>query len=98
MNKNSVTLINVLSVEPSNQEKLIAILKRGTEEIMTKQEGYISSQIYKSKDGHTVTVIAEWESPKNIEAVRSSSQNINYFKSIQEIADSKANLYSLIGV
>lgn len=93
MQEQTVTLINVLSVEPSHQQKLLSILKKGEQEIMAKQKGYLSSKIYKSKDGRSVTVLAQWESPKDIEAVKTDPKNLDYLKSIQEIAEPKANLY-----
>ena len=48
---NVTTLINVFTVDPSNQQGLINILIETTEQVMNKQEGFISANIHKSSDG-----------------------------------------------
>ena len=53
-NRDVVTLINVFLVEPGNQEKLIEVLKEGTEALFSKQAGYVSTSFHKSKDGRRV--------------------------------------------
>lgn len=92
---NEVTLINTLTVDPQNADKLLSILKKGAEEIMAKQEGYISGSLYKSKDGKNIVVLAKWRSPKDIEGVRNNPKNSDYLKSIQELAKANPNLYEL---
>lgn len=89
----TVTLVNTLSVDPANVEKLLEILKKGAEEIMAKQKGYISSVIYKSKDKKSVVILAKWQSLKDIEDVRNNPKNTDYLKSIQSIASANPSLY-----
>ena len=81
-----VTLINVFVVEPGNQEKLIEVLKEGTEALFSKQPGYVSASFHKSKDGRRVVNYGQWRSPQDIEAYRSKPEIGVYFKRVQELA------------
>src|SRR5262245_53529018 len=69
-----VTLINISTVEPENQDKLIGLLQEGTETVFSKQPGYISSSFHKSKDGRRVVTYAQWKSPRDIEAYRTKPE------------------------
>lgn len=73
-NSEIATLINVFVVEPNNQEKLIQALKEGAETLMSKQPCYISASFHKSQDGRRVINYAQWRSPKDIEAFRSTER------------------------
>jgi heme-degrading monooxygenase HmoA len=80
------TLVNVLVVEPDDQEKLIQVLKEGTEALFSKQPGYISASFHKSKDGRRVINYAQWRNPKDIDAFRSKPEIGEYFKRVRELA------------
>jgi len=83
---NLVTLINVFSVEPGDQEKLVQLLKQGTETLMSKQPGYVSASFHKSKDGRRVINYAQWKSPKDIEAFRTKPEIGEYLARVKEVA------------
>jgi hypothetical protein len=52
--KEVITLVNVFSVEPSNQERLIKILEKATEDVMQHLPG-LSPQTYT-----VVWMVPEW--------------------------------------
>ena len=85
-NRAIVTLINVFTVEPGNQEKLIQLLKEGTETLMSKQPGYISASFHTSKDGRRVINYAQWKNPKDIEAFRTKPEIGEYFNRVKALA------------
>lgn len=89
----SVRLINVYSVKPENQEKLVQILEEGVHSIMVHQEGYLGSTILRSVDGKSVAVCAKWKEAKNIVAVFQKAENESYIKKIQEIAIAAPGIY-----
>lgn len=93
MSNNEVQLINVYSVKPENQEKLIEILKEGIVTIMVHQEGYLGSTILRSLSGNSVAVYAQWKEAKNIAAVFQRPENASYIKKIQEIATAAPGIY-----
>ena len=85
-NRDVATLINVFVVEPDNQDKLIEVLKEGTEALFSKQPGYISASFHKSMDGRRVVNYGQWRSPKDIDAFRSKPEIGEYFKRVRELA------------
>jgi heme-degrading monooxygenase HmoA len=56
----AVTLINVFTVEPANQQKVVDMLIRATETTMKNIPGFISASIHKSVDGLRVVNYAQW--------------------------------------
>jgi heme-degrading monooxygenase HmoA len=86
-NSDIVTLINIFTVEPSNQERLIQLLTEGTETLMSQQPGYISASFHKSKDAHKVINYAQWKSTEDIEAFRTKREIGEYFKRVREVAE-----------
>lgn len=46
-----VTLINVFTVKPENQQKVVEMLIEATQRTMKHQPGFISANIHKSLDG-----------------------------------------------
>lgn len=62
-----VTFINVFTVAPENQQRLVELLVETTEDLMSKLPGFISANIHKSLDGTQVVNYAQWKS----EAVQS---------------------------
>lgn len=68
-NANIVTLINVATVEPENQQRLVELFVEVTENVMCKQPGFISANFHKSLDGQKVVTYAQWKSVKDFRAV-----------------------------
>lgn len=63
-----VTMIHVFTVAPENQQLLLDILVRATENVLKFQPGYISMNIHKSLDGMRVTNYEQWASLEALEA------------------------------
>ena len=68
-NANIITLINVATVEPENQQRLVELFVEVTENVMCKQPGFISANFHKSLDGEKVTTYAQWRSVEDFRAV-----------------------------
>ncbi len=66
-NNDITTLINIFTVEPHNQQRLVDMLIETTEQIMNNQEGFISANIHKSLDGRKVINYAQWKSKEAFE-------------------------------
>ncbi len=64
-----VTLINVFTLAPEAQQRLVDLLVEATEEVVRKQPGYVSANIHRSLDGTRVTSYAQWRSRENFEAI-----------------------------
>jgi len=65
-----LTLINVFTVRPEDQQKLVQLLLDATDETMKHLPGFVSATIHKSHDGKKVVNYAQWRSLKDFEAMR----------------------------
>jgi len=81
-NSGVMTLINVFAVDPENKQRLVAVLKEGTDALMSKRPGYISASIHVSKDGRRVINYSQWRSIKDIEAMRQHPDVGPYMKRV----------------
>ncbi len=87
-------MINIFTVEPSKQEKLIEMLIEATEQIMNKQEGFLSANIHKSMDGTKVVNYAQWKSKEAFEKMLNNPKAQIHMNDILTIAKSlDGNLY-----
>src|SRR5262245_50794842 len=89
-NSGVMTLINVFTVDPENQQKLVAVLKEGTETLMSKHEGYVAASIHVSKDGRRVINYSQWKSVKDIEAMRQHPDVGPYMKRVAALGPFEA--------
>src|SRR5271168_1767637 len=64
-------LINVFTVEPENQQRLIDILTSATDGSVNREPGFISATLHRSLDGTKVTMYAKW---KDVEAYATMRQ------------------------
>jgi quinol monooxygenase YgiN len=88
-----VTLVNVLKVEPGKQEQLIALLKRNIDTVIRTLSGWRTSRLIAARDGTSVIIYSEWETPAAVEAMRADVRMKAYFPQILELA----SLESVIG-
>lgn len=93
-----VTLINVFTVEPENQKRLVEMLLEATEMTMKNMPGFISANIHKSLDGVRVTNYAQWRSREDFEAMLKNPEALAHMGPIKEIADNDGHLYEVIDI
>lgn len=62
--------MNVFTVNPENQEKLLTLLTEATEQVMRNLPGFISANIHKSVDGKKVVNYAQWKSEYDFQAMK----------------------------
>jgi len=96
---NIVTLINVFTVDPSSQRRLVNMLIETTKQVMKKQEGFISANIHKSLDGTRVVNYAQWESKEAFEKRLRNPKAIVHMNEVLSIAKSvEGSLYEVVFV
>lgn len=89
-----VTLINVFSCEPQNQQHLIDAWIRATEDTLGKLPGIISASLHRSKGGTRVVNYAQWKSSENWENLfRIGSES--WFREMGKYAKPDAHLYEV---
>jgi quinol monooxygenase YgiN len=89
-------LINVFTVEPENQRRLIDLLIAATKKVMNKQEGFISANIHKSLDGTRVVNYAQWKSREAFEKTLKNPKAIVHMNEILTIAKADGSLYEVV--
>ena len=89
-----VTLINVFSCAPENQQRLIGAWIRATENTLGRLPGIISASLHRSKDGTRVVNYAHWKSSENWEKLfRVGSES--WFREMGKYAKPDAHLYEV---
>ncbi|MEW6733098.1 MAG: antibiotic biosynthesis monooxygenase family protein [Acidobacteriota bacterium] len=91
-----ITLINVFTVEPENQQRLVDMLLEATEKTMKHLPGFVSANIHKSMDGVRVANYAQWRSREDFQAMLNNPEALAHMKPIMEIAQNDAHLYEVI--
>lgn len=82
-----VTLINVFTVAPENQQRLVEVLVDATQAVMRKQPGFISANIHRSLDGTRVTNYAQWRSREAFEAMLEDREAAGHMGEAARIAE-----------
>ncbi len=82
-----VTLINVFTVEPENQQRLVDLLAEATEAVMSKLPGFVSANLHKSLDGTKVVNYAQWRSREAFEAMLGNAEAVVHMKEAEKIAE-----------
>jgi len=93
---NYLTLINVFTVDPSNQQKLIDLLTLATDTSVKNITGFISASLHKSIDGTKVTMYAQWRSAKDYQNMRNNPTASPYLQQALEIATFAPGMYEVV--
>src|SRR5260370_37769781 len=91
--KKVATLINILTVEPENQQKLIELLRGNTETVFTRLDGWISTSFIAAKDQCHVVIYSQWRDFASVEASRANPHMVAYLPMVAAVSA----LESLIG-
>jgi len=92
----SVTLINVFTVEPHNQQRLIELLTNATEQSVRHAPGFISARLHRGLDGTKVTMYAQWRSREDYEAMRADPAPLPYLQQALAIAKFEPAMYEVV--
>jgi quinol monooxygenase YgiN len=93
-----VTFINVFTVEPSNQKKLIELLIQATETSVRHVQGFISASFHRSFDGTKVTAYAQWRSAEDYQAMRKNPVALPYMEQALALATFDSGMYEVFCV
>jgi quinol monooxygenase YgiN len=93
----AVVLINVFTVEPANQQRLIDLLTRVTEDSVCHAPGFISATLHGSVDGTKVTMYAEWRSAEDYEAMRANPGPAPFLAEALTTARFEPAMYKVVG-
>lgn len=91
-----VTLINVFTVEPANQQQLLELLARATETSVRNAPGFISASLHRSLDGTKVAMYAQWRSVADYQAMRENPTAPPYLQQALTIAKFYPGMYDVV--
>jgi heme-degrading monooxygenase HmoA len=93
-----ITLVNVFTVEPANQERLARLLQEATEHAIKHLLGFISANIHKSLDGTRVVNYAQWRTEEDFEAMFRNPEASKHIQEAYKIAQVDPHLYKVESV
>src|SRR6202047_2824934 len=88
-----VTLINVFTVEPVNQQQLLELLARATETSVRHAPGFVSASLHRSLDGTKVTMYAQWRSVEDYQAMRENPAPLPFLQEALTIDTFEPSMY-----
>ncbi|MBR1119917.1 antibiotic biosynthesis monooxygenase [Bradyrhizobium lablabi] len=91
-----VTLINIFTVDPVNQQRAIDLLARATDEFVSRASGFVSSTLHRSLDGTKVTMVAQWRSAEDYEAMRRDPRPRPLLEEALTIAKFEPGMYEIV--
>ena len=91
-----VTFINVFTVEPANQQRLMDLLTRVTDASVRHAPGFVSSALHRSLDGTKVTMYAQWRTIEDYEAMRKDPAPLPYLQRALTIANFQPGVYEAV--
>ncbi len=89
-----VTLINVFTVAPQDQQKLVDVLIEAFKTVSI-QPGFLSANIHKSLDGTHVVNYVQWRSREDVEAMQRRPEVIPHIEAAQHLALIEPHLYEV---
>lgn len=98
LSRKLVTLINVFTVEPDNQQQLLELLARATETSARHASGFISSSRHRGLDGTKVTMYAQWRSVEDYRAMRENPAPLPYLQQALAIARFEPGMYEVVEI
>jgi quinol monooxygenase YgiN len=93
---NYLTLINVFTVDPSNQQKLIELLTLATDGSVKQITGFISASLHRSLDGTKVTMYAQWRSMEDYQNMRNNPTASPYLEQALGFATFEPGMYEVV--
>jgi quinol monooxygenase YgiN len=91
-----VTLINVFTVEPANQQRLVDLLTRATDGSVNRAPGFISSTLHRSIDGTKVAMYAQWRSAEDYQAMRQDPRPLPFLQEALAMAKFEPGMYEIV--
>ena len=90
------TLINVFTVDPGNQSRLVDLLIKVTDSYVRPAPGFISASLHRSLDGTKVTMYSQWRSLGDYEAMRRDPGPVPYLQDALAIAKFEPGVYEVV--
>lgn len=90
-----ITFINVFTVSPDNQQRLVELLTQATDLSVRHASGFVSAALHQSFDGTKVTMYAQWQNMEAYQAMRGDPAAAPYLAEALAIATFEPGAYSV---
>jgi len=91
-----MTLINMFTVEPANQRRLVELLTEATEVSVRRAPGFVSASHHRSTDGTKVTMYAQWRSIDDYQVMRQDPAPLPFLQEALMIAKFEPGVYEVV--
>jgi quinol monooxygenase YgiN len=91
-----VTFINVFTVEPANQQRLVDLLARFTDASVRHAPGFVSAALHRSLDGTKVTMYSQWRTIEDYQAMRKDAAQLPHLQEALTIAKFEPGMYAVV--
>jgi quinol monooxygenase YgiN len=92
----AVIFINVFTVQPGDQQRLVDLLTRATEGPVCQAEGFLGATLHRSQDGTKVTMYAQWRSIADYQAMREHPAPLPFFQEALTFARFEPGMYEMV--
>jgi quinol monooxygenase YgiN len=90
-----LTLINIFTVEPVNQQELMDLLSEATRTSVRHVQGFVSASLHRSLDGTKVVMYAQWRSVEDYQAMRRNPIASPYLTKALALARFELGMYEV---
>jgi len=95
-NSQAVTFINIFTVAPGTQQRVIDLLTDVTQRFVSGAKGFVSSSLHRSLDGTKVTMYAQWASMEDYLAMREDPRSLPYLREVLTMATFEPGAYEVV--
>jgi hypothetical protein len=92
------TVINVFTVAPGDQARLVELLTSATQSSVRYVPGFLSAALHRSLDGTKVTMYAQWQTVEDYQRMRSRPDTSPFLAEAVTIATFDPGLYEVVEV
>ena len=98
----TTTLINVFTVDPSNQDELVRLAFDGISNIASKVPGFVRAAIHRSVDGTQLVNYIQWADAdawqRSHELLGADPHFVKHMEDVAKIATPAPRLYDVVAV
>jgi hypothetical protein len=91
-----IVSINVFTVDPVNQQRLVGILTKATDVSVGQAKGFISATLHRSIDSTRVTMYAQKQCVAEFQAMREDPAPRPFFEEALLIAKFEPGMYEVV--
>jgi hypothetical protein len=93
-----MTVINVFTVAPAQQGRLVELLPEATDSSIRHVPGFVSAALRRSLDGTKVTMYARWATPEDYDRMRARPDASPFLTEALAIARFDSGFYEVVRV